>query len=335
MSKGLNFKKSTRSLIKNLSGMAFLVNPSPEVVKEDYSVLISKQNIERPFETGADYFKTPKEIDEYFLASGSIKKKNVKAYLGTYKPLILSASNIFRFPFSFQSCLIFKESRFNKRAVSPVGAKGVAQFTEETYRFLGKALRIGKGSLDFQGEEMLAEAKFAFQDPNLKKLSYSKYNTQTFRDMYEMWQMYLSTNELDEINLEKVSFVKVIYKPEYSIGLSSMYLYYLKHRVKYDLRKHVKDDKLEDPDFILSLAGAYNQGARRVLKAVKRNLKRNLERNKKKPDFLEWISYQSKVSETRDYISSIRTCMKKVPRSLEERSVSRSDKPVEKKSSYN
>lgn len=327
MNKGSGLKPFSKFLVKSFSGMAFLMNPSPEVIKEDYSLLISKNDHEQPFETGEGYFKTPKEIDEYFLLSGSVKAKNIKAYMLTYKPLILSASNIFKLPFSFQSCLIFKESRFNKSAVSPVGARGVAQFTEETYEFLARALRIGEKSLKLQGKEILSGSGFSFEYPSLKKLSYSKYNTQIFRDMYEMWQAYLLTNELEEISLTKTPFKKLIYRPEYSIGLSSMYLYYLKHRVKYDIRKHVEDSKLKDPDFILSLAGAYNQGARRVLKVV-RESKRN-------PDFLKWISYQSRVSETKEYISSIRTCMKKRPASLKQGAAFRPGELVDKKSSYN
>lgn len=327
MTKASNLQKVNSYLLKSMSGMAFLMNPTPEVIQEDYSGLIDQSSIERPFETGDGYFKTPKEIDEYFLATRAIKKVNVNAYFDIYKPLMLSASNIFKLPFSFQSCLIFKESRFNKKAVSPVGAKGVAQFTEDTYEFLSNALRIGGNSLESQGKRMLAEARFSFEDPGHKELSYSKYNTQIFRDMYEMWQTYLLTNELEDINLEKTAFTKLIYQPEYSIGLSSMYLYYLKHRVKFDLRKYVKEGDLDDPDFILSVAGAYNQGARRVLKAIKKN--------KKKPDFLKWISYQSKVSETKNYISAIRSCMKKKPGALKKGTVSQASRGVDKRSSLN
>lgn len=320
------FTKLNKALLQSLSGMVFLINPSVEVIKTDYSNLVEKNLIESPFETGNQYFKTPREIDEFFLSTRGIKDKNVKAYFETYKPLMLSASNLFKIPYSFQSCLIFKESRFNKKALSPVGAMGMAQFTEDTYHFMARALRIGKGALEAEGQKMLDVGKFAFVESDSKKLSYSKYNVKIFGEMHRMWQAYLINNELEEIDLGKTSFKRVLYKPEYSIGLSSMYLYYLQHRVKYSTRKYAKEKDFEDPNFILSVAGAYNQGARRVLHALKED---NL-----KPDFQKWISYQSRVDETKDYISSIRGCMKKVVKKIDVDYVSQRHTDTEK-SSFN
>ncbi len=314
--------KLNRVLLQSMSGMVFLINPSVEVIKTDYSNLVDKNLIESPFETGNHYFKTPQEIDEFFLSTRGIREKNVKAYFETYKPLMLSASNLFKIPYSFQSCLIFKESRFNKKAISPVGAMGMAQFTKDTYHFMAKALRIGKGALEAEGQKMLDAGKFAFVETDSNKLSYSKYNVKVFGEMYKMWQAYLINNELEEINLSRVSFKKVLYKPEYSIGLSSMYLYYLKHRVKYGIRKYAEEKDLEDPDFILSVAGAYNQGARRVLRALKKDNQR--------PNFQKWISYQSRVDETKDYISSIRGCMKKVVKKADPNYVSQRRTDTEK-----
>lgn len=314
-------------LLQSLSGMFFLINPSAEVVREDYSKLIDSTRIERPFETGDQYFKTPEEIDKFFLSTRGLKKKNITAYLKIYKPLMLSASNIFKIPFSFQSCLIFRESRFNKKAISPVGAMGVAQFTGDTYDFLSRALRIGKSSLESQGKRMLEAGNFSFVELDGKELSYSKYNVKIFSEMHRMWQAYLINNDLEELNLGKLSFETVLYKPRYAIGLSSMYLYYLKHRVKYDIRKHVADKDLDHPDFILSVAGAYNQGAGRVLRIVKKN--------KKKPDFLKWISYQSKVDETKNYITSIRSCMKKDHKGSKEGYALQVEEKAKEKSTFN
>ncbi len=293
--------KLNKVLLQSMSGIVFLINPSIEVIKNDYN-LTDKKIIQLPFEMDNEYFKTPKEIDTFFLSANRVSTKNINKYLTIYKPLILSASNIFKIPFSFQSCLIFKESRFDKNALSAVGAMGMAQFTKDTYHFLSRALRIGQNSLEHKRKKILNTSEFFFVESNSNKLSYPKYNTRIFTKIYRMWLAYLISNDLKEINLSSKSFKNILYKPEYSIGLSSMYLYYLKYRVRYGIRKHIDDEDPNDPNFILSIAGAYNQGPRRVLKAIKKD---------STPKFLTLIAYQSKIRETKDYISSIRNCMRK------------------------
>ncbi len=296
------YSKFNKFSLQNMSGMVFLINSSVGVIKSDYSSFIDKSIIQRPFEMNSEYFKAPEEIDRFFLLTNGVNTKNVNKYITTYKPLILNASYIFKIPFSFQSCLIFKESRFDKNALSPVGAMGIAQFTKDTYHFLSRALRIGQISLEKEGKKILDTGEFSFVESNSSELSYPKYNTKIFTKMHKMWQTYLINNDLKEINLNPRSFKNVLYKPEYSIGLSSMYLYYLKHRIKYGMGKYINNNDLNNPDFILSIAGAYNQGPRRVLRAIRKN---------NAPKFLTLIAYQSKIKETKDYISSIRSCMRK------------------------
>ncbi len=293
-------KRHLHDLIKSLSGFAFLLNPSTESLVEDLEALIDVPYVERPFEAGNTYFKTPEEVDAFFSSKTGVKKENLSDYESKYKALILSVSNIFEIPFAFQSCLLFKESRFDKSAKSYIGAMGVAQFTKDTYNFLSNALRAGKNHID---EELLkANELNLLTDEETKILDKYLYNKNVFKRMYSLWGEYLKTNKLDVIELKKSNYHKNLYTPEYSIGLSALYLYYLKHRVEFDAKKYVDEISADHPDFILSLAGAYNQGARRVLKAVNKS--------KENPDFSKWISYQSKVRETRGYIKSIRTCMK-------------------------
>lgn len=290
---------STRAVL----GMIFFINPAADYTKEEVTKPAIEKTYEMPFEEGDKYFKTPDEVDEFIQSSRAVKAKNLKDYKEVYRPLILSASKIFQIPFSFQSCLIYRESRFNKKALSPVGAMGMAQFTRDTYDFMLKALSIGKSSLEREGLEMLEAVAFPTVDEESGKLTYSKYNVKIFSEMYSLWQEYLITNELEDVRMRKGSYRKFLNTPKYAIGFSSMYLYYLKHRVKYDIDFNVTEKELEDPDFILSVAGAYNQGAGRVLKVVKKAKKR-------KPNFAKWISHQSKIRETRDYIRSIRGCMR-------------------------
>ena len=289
--------------VRGLCGAFFLIPPTVDVVKDDFLSSTRTIALETTFEQNDDYFKTPAEVDAFFVKTKGYRNSGVQAYLKNYKPLILSSSKAFELPFSFQSCLIFKESHFNKRAVSPVGALGVAQFMEDTYRFLSKALSAGEKALKSEGQDILEEEVFAyFEDPSLSTLSSMKMQREIYKKMYLRWQRYLDENDLKEIDLASFSYKTTLYKPEYSIGLSSMYLFYLKQRVELKIEDRATSRDLKHPNFFLSVAGAYNQGARRLFKAVTRD--------KKGPKFLRWISYQSKVEETKKYISSIKTCMK-------------------------
>lgn len=306
--KDIKVQKSLKIFLSDLSlrfcGAFFLLPSTADLVSQDLSSSFETLKPQATFEQGHRYFKKPHEVDAYFVKVKGGSNKNVQAYLKHYRPLILSASHTFDIPFSFQSCLIFKESRFNKKAVSSVGALGMAQFMKDTYSFLAKALYAGKKSLEQEGLSILeAESFDLFESKTNIEKSNLKKQREIYRRMYLRWQAYLDTNSLDEINLSKISYKKALKMPEYAIGFSSMYLFYLKQRVEFKLKKTVLGEHLlRHPDFFLSVAGAYNQGARRLFRAI--------DRHKKKPRFAKWISYQSRVGETKDYIRSIRTCMK-------------------------
>jgi hypothetical protein len=297
------FKHNFNRWAARLCGAFFLLPPAADVLKDDFINSLQTNVLETTFEQGDEYFKTPHELDAFFIKTKGFKNSGVQAYFKSYKPLLLSSSKTFELPFSFQSCLIFKESRFDKKAVSAVGALGVAQFMEDTYSFLSKALKAGEKTLHTEGRDILSAEEFEFfEDPNLAQLSSMKMQREIYKKMYLRWQKYLDENDLEEINLARISYKKTLRNPDYAIGLSSMYLFYLKQRVELQIQDKASSDDMRSPEFFLSVAGAYNQGARRLFKAVKRN--------QKSPKFSKWISYQSRVKETKNYISSIKTCMK-------------------------
>jgi|GEM_PF-2950917 len=298
----LNFTFSFKKFFTNISGAFFLIPSAADFVSFELGeVLIPFENV-KTFEQNIAYFKTPREVDEYFVSIKGRENENLQAYFKEYRSLLLSSSNTFELPFSFQSCLIFKESRFNKDAVSHVGALGVAQVMKNTYSFLAKALYSGKKLLDSEGETILEVETFGpFEEKGEATFSSVRMQREIYKSMYVKWLEYLDTNNLDEIDLSKTHYKEALKTPEYAIGFSSMYLYYLKQRVEQKIETSNSTADLMDPELYLSVAGAYNQGAGRLFKAIKRNRKR--------PKYSSWTKYQSRVRETGKYISSIRNCM--------------------------
>lgn len=274
----MNFK----SLPLIMSSFCVLNHPLDFVEKKDL-----KLKKLAPFEAGVKDFKKPEALEEFIL---SHSKGNADAHknLKSYKPLILRASKVFKVPFSFQSCLLYKESRFNPKAKSHVGALGVAQFTEETYDFLAKALLVG-------------------MKQSLKPYNYSELRTQyefnlrLYKKMYFLWQSYLESSGLKDLNLSEMSHRDFLLRPEYAIGFSGLYLYYLKNKLRFHIKEKARVENFAyEPEMYLSLAGAYNQGAKRLLKIASRD---------KKINFSKWIEHQSRFPETRGYIESIKNCM--------------------------
>jgi hypothetical protein len=300
----VNFFKKTdcKNLMLRLCGAFFLIPPTVDTISIEFDeTRVPLENIET-FEQNVDHFKTPREVDAYFIKLKGRKNKNMQAYFNEYRPLLLSASNTFDLPFSFQSCLIFKESRFNKKAVSHVGALGVAQFMKNTYSFLGKALYSGKKLLESEGKTILEVETFGpFEEAKPLTLSSIRMQREIYKKMYLKWIEYLDENNLDEIDLSKIHYKSALGIPEYAIVFSSMYLYYLKQRVEQKLASKISEKDLMNPELYLSFAGAYNQGAGRLFRVIKRN--------NKGINFAKWTNYQSRVGETKKYISSIRNCM--------------------------
>jgi len=296
-------KSEYKKIILRICGAFFLIPSTVDIISTDLNeTQVPFENVET-FEKNNEYFKTPREVDAYFIKLRGRESKNMRAYFNEYRPLLLSASNTFDLPFSFQSCLIFKESRFNRRAVSHVGALGVAQFMKNTYSFLGKALYSGKKLLDSEGRAILEVESFGpFKE--VKDVSLSSVNRQReiYKRMYIKWREYLEANNLEDLDFSKTHYRRALEIPQYAIGFSSMYLYYLKQRVEQKIAVKIPEKDIMNPELYLSFAGAYNQGARRLFRAIKQN--------REGLNFAKWTSYQSRVGETRKYISSIRNCMR-------------------------
>jgi len=174
---------------------------------------------------------------------------------------------------------------------------------KHTYSFLAKALHSGKKLLESEGKTILEVESFGpFQDTKAVPLSSVRMQREIYKKMHLKWTQYLHENDLEEIDLSSTHYIKALRTPKYAIGFSSMYLFYLKQRVEQKVTPQVSSKDLLHPELYLSIAGAYNQGARRLFRAIKKD--------RSGRQFHRWTRYQSRVGETRDYISSIRNCMR-------------------------
>ena len=87
--------------------------------------------------------KSKEELDEYFachISTGlpqSIKRErevHLSEFNSLYKPMIELGAQHFQMPYALTACVMFRESRFDRNTPpSSKGAKGIAQFTRETY----------------------------------------------------------------------------------------------------------------------------------------------------------------------------------------------------------
>lgn len=280
-------KKLSQALLYS----AFVLNNPLEFISHTYPDSIKAPPISAPFEVGAEAFKTPFEVDLYLQGL-----KADQSFIEKNRPYLVSSSNIFELPYSFQTCLLFSESRFDPNALSPVGARGVAQFTYDTHVFVAKVLRLGKAY-----EKSYIELRKKFKDETREKSKNIYYNRILFVELYQKWMAYLNNNDLCWVQIHKSNYMQTSRVPQVSIGLSALYLKYLEEKLRYKMKdQYTYLESALNPELFLTLAGAYNQGIQRTWR---------LSSESRKIDLQYIIAHQSRIRETRKYIKSIRECM--------------------------
>ena len=269
----------------------FFLNLPLDYMGEDYPKELKISLQPAPYEVGIETFKTPRQVKHFFK-----ENKVSDKFVIDHEALLISASHVFEIPYAFQTCLLYSESKFKTNAISSVGARGVAQFTKETYYFITKVLRLGLKNL-----EELPENRMAIRYEKDFKRRYILFNKILFSELAIKWQAYLRNNNIDSISLKRRDYKRMVYDSQYAIGFSSLYLKYIKERMRFLLKDQYNyEGGPLSPQAYLTLAGAYNQGIERTWKLSVRN---------KKVELQHIVAHQSRIRETRKYISSINSCM--------------------------
>lgn len=113
----------------------------------------------------ASALKSKEELQQYFAChistgvSNTEKRKRaarLKEFQTLYQPMIELGAQHFQMPYALTACVMFRESQFDPNATSNAGARGIAQFTADTYTTLRKDINtILKMEKDYQEYQKL------------------------------------------------------------------------------------------------------------------------------------------------------------------------------------
>jgi hypothetical protein len=233
--------------------------------------------------------------------------ENRHAYFN-YREYIKTAAQTFGVNEVFLTCLIMRESRFDKSRVSPAGAKGLAQLMPDTIDFVNtlaspnpktqdELARLQKIADNDSGKVTLRDQRYAFSILNSFTLS-------------NMWQTYLRALKSNGVAKSRISNLSGftandVANPKMAIGAAAIYARYIIDLLQNTLNSDgsVDTGSHETPHFkFLSTVGAlYNRGhglAARVLVGIN------------PPTPAAWTQALGKGNdETARHITAIENCM--------------------------
>jgi hypothetical protein len=234
-------------------------------------------------------------------------EENNQLYIQQYRPLIKEAAKSFAIPEAFLTCLLFRESRFNKAAKSGVGARGLAQFMPGTIKFVsGMVAKYDVG--DSKLSELRALKSGALGYVSLRDQAYAETYIQGVEFTKNWGRYFEGIRQIGRYNgpTPRNFSLQGALTPEIAVGASAFYIRYImefyKERLNSDFLKQAGSDQKPNPDFLLLIAGSYNMGHGAGMKMLERA----------KPNSLKaWRERMNNSNkETRGYMNSISNCMK-------------------------
>ncbi len=280
---------------------------------EEVSAILPPDNLVQPKEVSSpaglisnDTLKTEQEVDLY-LKMYEKSAMYSAFYRNKIKPYVKESIHYFDLKYSGVACLMFRESQWDPRAVSYVGALGLGQIMPATFDFLISAIKRGESKV----QKLADEQKRSFADvelPNLLAKEYLglqryEYEQKLYMKMAQQWRHYAVSVGLDT-NIKNYHNTNYLLSSiPLNVGLSGVYLLYLKHRLF-----HLIKDSKRAPDnkhFFLAMAGSYNQGFKRLKVGV---IKGQIP---SEPFYEDWYRKLAKIDETRHYMITIDRCMSK------------------------
>jgi len=262
--------------------------------------------------------KTPKEVLNYISCYRSSDKRFCH-YKTTLAPHIALAAESAGLPMAVQSCLFLREAGFNPEAKSAVGALGYVQFMPNTINSL-KSIVSGN-VLSWQKSIEETEAKILAVDEKLKtekiksQITLLKKNKNYYQAIIMVWKAKISAKNAwhqywegtpnppakvsnENLKCPQIAFALAAVKQKYDLGLIQDF----KSEViaKNNNTFGLSINGLNERDSAILLAGGYNAGIGGI--ASKCGSVKTLD---------ECLKNFPTGHETRNYMSSIRSCSAK------------------------
>lgn len=304
-------------------------------------------NITEEIQNFTNIFKSPSEVKNYLVDyRKDCKDKYHKEYLEAYDDYIQAASKSFQVPYAFLACLIFKESQFNKDALSTVGATGLSQAMKGTIDFISGILKTytkkdyGIDNLkediseweeieNSKGKAITKREKQMEEDARLAKLRLGLF------DLAKQWKIYIQNLKQTEAFNDRYNhspsgaFYKTstgqsgtaIWKgeiptyldkqrvkiPPIAVGLAGFYSHYTIKLFK----KELGENSVKGEDQMLTLlalaSAGYNLGPTSITNKITKATSFN------DGEIKDWEKavYNKSPMETRSHMESIKRCMQK------------------------
>jgi soluble lytic murein transglycosylase-like protein len=237
---------------------------------------------------------------------GGCRDTDLEKYYTEYKGYIELAAEEFDLPVQFLTCVLFKESKFDKNAESHTGAEGLGQFIDDTQATVDTIVGRVKTSEAKRDEhrellDRLIEKRKTdrLSEQEQKDLTFISSRVQQY-DLADRWESYFKKAEsrfgisekYDQPVVPERFTRRGVDTPPNAIGASALYLRYLMDKVSNRI-----DAPKEDKNMLLAAAASYNRGAGKIIPRI----------NEVDPS--KWVEVMSYEPEVTSYLGSMQNCL--------------------------
>lgn len=232
-----------------------------------------------------------------------------KKHYFEYERYIKAAAREFEIPLTLFTCLLFRESRFNKNAVSASHAVGLGQFTGSGASFVANVLTSGRLAERKKRtclDKEKAKSEKSLEDRKNCDLADIK---QGNLELTAKWNSYFSaiaaSSGKDKIVAPQTFSKNLARQPIPAIGAAALYLRYIIDQLQEQVEKTSSPNQPAIPpeknlSLLLTAVGAYNFGHNGALSLAEKTASN---------DAAEWVkSLKNSKLETSNHIESIANC---------------------------
>ncbi len=259
--------------------------------------------------TSAPYLKVKSEGELIRYVTCYQLETSEKKYYFEYERYIKAAAREFGIPLTLFTCLLFRESRFNKNARSRSGALGLGQFTGSGASFVANVLTSGrlaerkkKTCLDKEK----AKSEKSLEDRKNCDLADIKQGNLELTASWNSYFSAISDSSGKGKMVAPLTFSKNLARqPIPAIGAAALYLRYIIDQLQEQVEKTSSPNQPAIPpeknlSLLLTAVGAYNFGHNGALSLAEKTASN---------DATEWVkSLKNAKLETSKHIESIANC---------------------------